>query len=209
MDLIQQGNIGLISAIHQYDSTKSIRLATYVSYRINAGMYDYIRMNTTPIKITDTKVHQRIFDNLSKEKKRLEEKGIKFNQEVLAENLNVPIEVIIDLDPLLSPGGVDSLDKETGEVLISHELNPEEQLIENERNQKVTELFDEFRETLRPTQQYIFDNRIIAENPKTLKYIAQITATTKQNIKQMEQVIRGKINEHFNNDEIRNLLNGN
>ena len=203
MDLIQEGNIELIAAIKKFDASNKIKLSTYLYYRVKLKIYDYIRLNTTQLKITQTAKHRKIFDNLSKEKKKLEKDGAFVGNDLIAKNLDVPEGTVQALDPLLSPGGTKPIDAQD-ESLIDDNDNPEETLIKKQHKAVVDRMMFYFRQTLSPQQQYIWDNRIISDNPKTQKEISETILVHQSTIMRMEQKIRQKATTFFRQASCKN-----
>ena len=206
MDLIQEGNIGLMRGIKNYNSKYKIKTTTYVYYHIKATIYRYIQTNTSILKITKSPAHERIFDNLSRKKRDFDMQEIKFNTKNVAEDLNVEEEDLINVKQALEP--MDNIDNYENSIVDS-QLNPLEQIIEDERQQQIKEQFDKFKKTLTQKQLYVFNNRIIADIPKTLEEIAKITVTTKQNIKDMEQRILKRAREFFDKNKLAEIFNDN
>lgn len=202
MDLVQEGNIGLMTGIKKFDPDKKVKFSTYISYWIKAYIYNFIMWNTTSIKLTNTKAHRKIFNNLSKEKRKLESKGLEFNVAEIAEKLKVSEQDIFDLDALLKPGNTLQIEKQK----ILDEQTPEYILLHNERRNQINNIIDAFRVTLTPMQKYIFTNRILREHPATLNECAHICCTTKQNIHRIERNLMKAARDFFDVKELKRIF---
>ena len=190
MDLIQEGNLGAIRGVEKYDAKSPIKLSTYVYYHIKAGIYDYIRQNIASLRITKLQRHKQIFNGLLKDKNTIEQ----------CSNINTTHRLVLAFDNTVDIAPLQN-------QLVDNRYNPEVQLNNKTHALMLSKLIHQFRETLRPIQQYIFDNRIITDTPNTLQYIADVTTTTKQNIHIMEQVIRKKAINFFDTNEMREIFN--
>lgn len=202
MDLVQEGNIGLMTGYKKFDKEKKVKFSTYIAYWIKAYIYNFIMWNTTSLKITNTKAHRKIFNNLSKEKQKLEQQGMEFNVKDVAEKLRVSERDIFDLDSLLKPGNTLQIEKQK----ILDEQTPEVILLKTEKHDAMNNMISLFRSKLTPTQQYILTNRILRENPATLKECATILCTTKQNVYRMEQKIMALARDFFDVKELKRIF---
>jgi len=160
--------------------------------------------NSRGVTITKTKAHRKIFDNLSKEKRFLESKGIVFDTKTVAEKLGVKERDLIEMDNAMEP--MKNID-DFRESLPDTMNTPLIYILKNERTALIKEQIEDFKKTLSPTQLYIFNRRIIANFPKTQMEIAEILMTSQQNISEMERTIYRKTQSHFDKDKLMEIFN--
>jgi len=204
MDLIQEGNIGLMQGIKKRNTKSKERLSTYISYWIKATIYNYIKQNQSSIRITNTKAHRKIFDNLTREREYLEQKGLPTNTEHVAKVLNVNENDIVTVEPLLTANGVVSLfNTEINDTTYDTEVL----YIKKETEQRLNNKIEKFKKRkLSPKQEFVFTKRMIADKPLTQKLLAKITLTTQQNIFKIEQIIIRKARKFFKKEDIKELF---
>ena len=89
MDLIQEGNVGLVQATKKFDPYRGVKFSYYAAYWIRAYILKFIMDNWRLVKIGTTQAQRKLFFSLNKEKKLLESQGFKPEVKLLAERLNV------------------------------------------------------------------------------------------------------------------------
>ena len=104
LDLVQEGNIGLMQAVKKYDPYKGVKLSSYAAWWIRAYILRYILNNHRLVKVGTTQAQRKLFFNLQKEKARLSAMGIEPTAELIAENLNVPERDVVSMDMRLAAG---------------------------------------------------------------------------------------------------------
>ena len=104
LDLVQEGNIGLMQAVKKYDPYKGVKLSSYAAWWIRAYILRYILNNHRLVKVGTTQAQRKLFYNLQKEKARLSAMGIEPTAELIAERLNVPERDVVSMDMRLAAG---------------------------------------------------------------------------------------------------------
>ena len=89
LDLIQDGNVGLLQAVQRFDPYQGVKLSSYAVYWIRAYILKYIIDNIRLVRIGKTRAERKLFFRLNKEKRELERQGFEAEPKLLAERLEV------------------------------------------------------------------------------------------------------------------------
>ncbi len=211
MDLIQEGNIGLMQAVKKFDPYRGYKLSYYASFWIKAYIIKFIMDNWKLVKIGTTQAQRKLFFNLRKEKESLLSMGFEPGPKLLAERLDVKESEVIEMDQRLGSWDV-SLDapiKEDSEsdhqsFIPSDEIAVDDQLADFERKEILEEKLASFRTTLPEKERFIFDNRLMAEEPLTLQEIGNIFGISRERVRQIQVRITKRIKVYLQ-EEIQNI----
>lgn len=202
MDLIQEGNVGLIQAVKKFDPHRGIKFSYYASFWIKAYILKFIMENWKLVKIGTTQAQRKLFFNLAREKERLLSLGYNPEPKLLAERLDVKKDEIIEMGQRLGGWEV-SLDAPVKEdskqdyssFLPSPELDVDTQISIRERKELLLQRLEEYRETLSGKQRDIFDNRILADDPLTLQELGDKYSISRERVRQIQEKILKKAKE--------------
>ena len=204
MDLIQEGNIGLMQAVKRYDPYRGVKLSSYSAWWIRAYMLRFILNNWRLVKIGTTQAQRKLFFNLSKEKAKLTAMGIEVTHAEIARRLEVDEKEVVEMDRRLARGDA-SLDspiaESDGKTTSRMELMPAtaegpDTLTEGaELQQLVRQRLDEFRQTLTGKDLVIFNQRMVAEDPLTLQALGRQFGISRERVRQLEARLSGRLRE--------------
>lgn len=194
MDLIQEGNVGLMQAIKKFDPYKDIRVSTYASWWIRAYILKYILHNWRLVKIGTTEAQRKLFFRLSKERERLEKMGYEAGPKLLADRLDVKEQEVVEMQQRLggwetsldAPAGPES-DDTLANLLPSDQEAVDDRLGKDELQELFQEKLKEFSKTLKPRELEILNERILSENPKTLEVFGKKYKISKERVRQLEE----------------------
>ncbi len=198
MDLIQEGNIGLMKAVSKYDPDKGAKLSYYASWWIKSYILKYILDNFRLVKIGTTNEQKKLFYNLLKEKDKLAKQGIEPDHKLLSENLGVSEKAVALMDQRLSSSGSElSLDTPLGHDSSSGVLSD---LLEDEGEGDISEKIadaqglellqdnlKDFVSGLKERDRDIFKKRLLSEVPPSLQNIADEYGVSRERIRQIEE----------------------
>ena len=204
MDLIQEGNVGLMQAIKKFDPQKNVRFHAYAAWWARAYVLRYLLNTYRLIKVGTTQDQRKLFYNLRKEKAKLEREGFSPDTKLLADRLNVRERDVIDMDQRLGNWEL-SLDQpltqETEgtllDVLPAGDTPVDEQLAATELQTVFREKLAEFTKTLGEREEDILRNRILSDTPITLEDLGQKYGITKERTRQMEARIIKRLRDYL------------
>lgn len=201
LDLIQEGNLGLVHAVEKFDPHRSIKYSYYASFWIRAYILRYILNNWRLVKVGTTQNQRKLFYNLEKEKQKLLKEGYRPDPELIAEKLNVQPSEVVEMSQRLSGRDL-SLDSQPPEQDAQPALSSriadtsepaEEHLSRIQRRRMFSEEAEAFRHSLSPREADIYDRRILAEDPFTLEELGNQYGVSRERIRQIEERIIGRL----------------
>lgn len=197
MDLIQEGNIGLMKAVSKYDPSKGAKLSYYASWWIRSYILKFILDNFRLVKIGTTQEQKKLFYNLMREKQRLMNMGINPDVKQLSENLGVSEKAVIEMDHRLGSSGQEvsldkPLDEDGGRQTLGDLIGDDDEAIDNrladlQNLEILKEQLGEFVKGLKPRDQEIFKKRLLSEIPESLQSIADQYGVSRERIRQVEE----------------------
>jgi RNA polymerase sigma-32 factor len=205
MDLIQEGNIGLMKAVSKYDDSKGAKLSYYASWWIKSFILKFILDNFRMVKIGTTNEQKKLFYNLMKEKNRLISMGITPDQKNISESLGVSEKAVVLMDQRLNHGGEVSLDaplrsgndstgSTLGEIIADDKsASVEDGIAASQEVELLQSHLSGFMDTLKDRDKEIFKNRLLNEAPMSLQEIGDLYGVSRERIRQIEARLLGKL----------------
>jgi len=201
LDLIQEGNIGLMEAVKNFDPYRGVRLPSYAVWWIRAYIIRYIMNNWRMVKVGTTQAQRKLFFNLQKEKDRLEREGIVAGPKLLAERLDVKEREVVEMEQRLSGGDL-SIDAPVGDgeddarlvdFLPSGEQTTEKQVADAQFQGLLSEKISKFGETLDGKERVIFERRLLSDGPETLRELGEEFGISRERVRQLESRLKKRL----------------
>jgi len=204
LDLIQEGNVGLMQAVAKFDPYRGVKFSYYASFWIKAYILKHILDNWHLVRVGTTQAQRKLFFNLSREKEKLLSQGLDPSPKLLAEKLNVSEKDVTEMAGRLEGWAV-SLDspiqedsKESFTSLLADEGQSLDEVLANQEirgllHQKLAE----FRRTLGKRDLDILDRRILTDKPLTLEDLGRKYGISRERVRQLENRIKANIRRYL------------
>jgi len=202
LDLIQEGNIGLVQAVNHFDPLRGVRLSHYAQYWIRSYIIYYLLNNHRMVKLGTTQAQRKIFFNLRRERQRLQNMGFDPTAKLIAQNLSVPEETVqemmdrMDQPDLYLDAPRDPEGKTTLLSTLAGSENPEEETSAQEITDRLKAKIAEFGATLdNERDRYIWDRRLLSDDPVTLQEVGERFGVSRERARQVEERIKKRFKE--------------
>lgn len=200
LDLIQEGNMGLMEAVKNFDPYKEVRFPSYASWWIKAYVIRYVIANWRLVKIGTTQAQRKLFFNLKREKDKLEREGFSPTPKLLADRLSVRESDVVEMEQRMGSADVsvdtplsDDTDSTLLSVLPSGTPNAESLLSMREEKERISEALREFSSRLPEREKIILEDRLLGEDKVTLQEFSDKFNLSKERVRQLETRIKEKL----------------
>lgn len=193
MDLIQEGNIGLMKAVKNFDPFRGVRLSAYATWWIKSYILKHILDNWRLVRVGTTNARRKLLFNLKREKEKLEREGFDPTTKLLAERFGVDEGEIIDVSS--SIGAMDvSIDTpiHSGSTMTPAQILTDGKSLEvsaelNQFQEILKKNIENFKTELNTKEIDILNQRVLSEDPLSLQEIGDQRGVTREAVRQAEQ----------------------
>lgn len=204
LDLIQEGNMGLMEAVKNFDPYRGVRFPSYAVWWIRAYMIRYVMNDWRMVKIGTTQAQRKLFFNLQKEKDRIEAEGLVVGPKLLAQRLNVKEDEVVEMEQRLASRDL-SVDVPYGNddeatllnFLPDHKQGPEEQFAESQYQDMLRQKLAQFGAGLKDKELVIYRERLLNEQPLTLREIGEKYGISRERVRQIEERVKKKLKTYL------------
>ncbi len=207
LDLIQEGNVGLIHAVKKYNPYRGTKFSTYAAFWIRGYILKHLMDCWSMVKIGTTQNQRRLFFRLTREKRKLEQQGFLPTQKLLAGTINMPEQEIANmqvrlkfidtsLDVPVREGDDDTLLDE-----IESDCDVEEIVIRKEKSAILSRSISDLKGSLSYRESFIFDHRIMTDEPMTLKELGSRFRISRERVRKIESKVILRLKNHAGSDE--------
>jgi RNA polymerase sigma-32 factor len=205
LDLIQEGNLGLMQAVQRFDPYAGTKLSSYGAYWIRAYILKYMLDNIRMVRLGRTRAERKLFFRMNKEKRELERQGFRPEPRLLAERLDVSEDEVRNMEQRLAepeislnaPAHRDQDSSELGDFIAVGGTSAEEDVGDRQLRRVFLEQVHAFAESCDERERRILDERLLAEEPRTLQQLGEDFGVSRERVRQLEARLLKHLNEYL------------
>lgn len=205
LDLVQEGNIGLMQAVRKFDPYRGVKLSSYAAFWIRAYILKFILNNWRLVKIGTTQAQRKLFFNLRKEREKLEQLGFAPTAALLAEKLDVSEQEVVDMERRLAapessldaPIGGDEDGARSRLDYLPGNDRPDHSVARSEFSELLRDKLETFAQSLEGREQAIFRERWLTDEPLTLQELGDRYGVSRERARQLEKRLLGRLRKYL------------
>ncbi|NBX17027.1 MAG: sigma-70 family RNA polymerase sigma factor [Proteobacteria bacterium] len=205
LDLIQEGNAGLVQAVNRFNPYRGVKLSTYSAWWIRAYILKFLMDNKSLVRIGTTDAQRKLFFRLRAEAEKMYALTQRFDARLLAEKIGVKESDVVEMNQRLAKGDVSLdapvFDDSQGARQVDLMEDPRESADEKVAREQILEILREeaaaIERELNERDLFIFRNRILADDPITLQDVGDKFGITRERARQLESRVLKKIRERL------------
>jgi len=205
LDLIQEGNVGLLQAVRRFDPYRGVKLSSYAAYWIRAYILKYLIDNIRLVRVGTSRTERKLFFQLSRARRELERAGFVAEPKLLAEKLDVEESDVRDMQHRLSrselsldaPMNDESGSASLGDFIQSGGPSVERMVSDENMRQTFRAQIEAFAEGVGPRELRILRERVLADPPRTLQELGDEFGLTRERVRQLEAKLVRDLREYL------------
>jgi RNA polymerase sigma-32 factor len=205
LDLIQEGNVGLVQAVEKYDPNRNVKLSSYAAWWIRAYILRYILQNARMVRLGTTATQRKLFFNLRKEKAKLERMGFKPTTDRVAKAMHVPEAEVIDMEQRLgapdasldAPVDRDDNSRSRLDLIESIGARPDTLAEDGEFRERLHEVLVAFGNKLKGRDRQLFEQRLLTDQPRTLQELGDSFGISRERTRQIEMRLMARLKTYL------------
>lgn len=210
LDLIQEGNVGLLQGVRRFDPYRGVKLSSYAAYWIRAYILKYLIDNIRMVRVGSSRAERKLFFRLNKARRELERAGFEPVPRLLAEKIGVKDEEVIDMEHRLARGDL-SLDAPAradddgasfGDFIAADGERADDVVANADMRDAFLQHVERFAEELDERELRILRERMLSESPRTLQELGDEFGLTRERVRQIEKGLTERLGQYLRDNLI-------